>query len=112
MASLANLNSRIDAIIEMFRNDSIPCGNGFLNSVTDTNNENTRILIYPNPATDLLYVNHPDTFTGQYRIFNLQGKILSESTLPGNNLPINISELAPGFYILQTGKYTARFVKM
>jgi hypothetical protein len=72
----------------------------------------THIVIYPNPAKDLLYVNIPGAENTEYpvTIFDLSGQQIINGKL-SNGKSINISSLSPGIYILKVGNWSERFVK-
>lgn len=63
------------------------------------------INIYPQPATDLLYVDVNES-TGSYIISDLNGKHVLSASLTKENNAINISGLSQGMYFLkpQNGK--------
>lgn len=58
----------------------------------------TDLAIYPNPASDAIYLNNADNFE-QLTIYSLQGQILSEKQLQPNQNEIPL-DLVPGLYIL------------
>ena len=56
---------------------------------------------YPNPATDKLYVDYPQEFSGaEYEIFNLNGQLMMEGVLKDNVIYLNNKNLTTGKYIL------------
>jgi hypothetical protein len=59
----------------------------------DTNN----ITIYPNPASDIVYVNVNETFNAV--IYNYQGQIVKNVIV--DNGQINVSNLTNGMYFLE-----------
>ena len=89
---------------ELIIRDSLGCVRSddftiILNSVSD--NYKSKPSIFPNPASDLLYLKDPDSHFNQLKIFNSNGKIL-ESLLVGPAIlhAINIKDLNPGVYML------------
>ncbi len=64
-----------------------------------------KIRVFPNPATDILYVDMPKDAGGfaHFEIFDLQGRLLAKGRLHGNS--IDVSSLTQGMYIvtLETG---------
>ena len=69
------------------------------------------IDIYPNPATDLLYIDSPLART-EYTIISIEGKAHLSGTLHLAKNRINIHELPPGFYLIKFGEYGAKkFIK-
>ncbi len=54
------------------------------------------LQIFPNPANDMLYLNHNEEFT--FSLFDLQGNPIRN---PFNGNSVNISTLSPGMYFLK-----------
>jgi hypothetical protein len=68
--------------------------------VTGLNNLKTdNILLFPNPANDLIYIQSPKA-SGQIKLFDINGKLLRSESFLANSM-INISDLATGIYIVQ-----------
>jgi hypothetical protein len=69
--------------------------------------------IYPNPVSDLLYLNGLNDETAIVTIFDVSGKMLMNQSLQNN--AIDVSSLAKGIYILRVttagSVHTSRFVK-
>jgi Secretion system C-terminal sorting domain len=65
----------------------------------------TSLNVHPNPAKDVLFMEGTDY--NDVRIYNLQGQILI--TTKGNR--IDIKELSPGLYFVQSGGKVAKFMK-
>lgn len=63
------------------------------------------IVVYPNPAYDMLYIKGIEQQT--LRIYNLQGAMLHSEH--GNQ--ITVSSLPMGTYLLQIGTQVVRFIK-
>ncbi|MBO4654305.1 MAG: C10 family peptidase [Bacteroidales bacterium] len=58
------------------------------------------IQLYPNPASDYLYVTIPESMTvNQLDIFNMEGQLIK--TVKGNVSSINIAELSKGLYFIR-----------
>ncbi len=66
-------------------------------SVTDLNAETNKIDIYPNPASDIIYVNVDEKFA--VTIYNYQGQIVKKMNV--ENRQINVSELKSGMYFVE-----------
>ena len=64
-----------------------------------------QIVVYPNPAHDLLIVQGAET--QPFRVFDLQGRIVKETTTN----EVNVIDLQPGTYLLQVGTQAVRFIK-
>lgn len=59
----------------------------------------SNITLYPNPATDQLYINLPDNIpTAQLELYSLLGAKLLQSPVH-DKTPINISQLPKGMYV-------------
>lgn len=65
-----------------------------------------KLLVYPNPGKDMLFVDSPDT-DGLIRIFNLSGR----EVLQSEHVFIQTNGLTPGVYIIRQGKYATLWVK-
>lgn len=78
-------------------------------------------FIYPNPATDVLFVNIGKNLSGKLSlsIFDEQGRLIQTQTLnkteETSNQILNIKTLQPGFYVLQIAgdkqKQIIKFIK-
>lgn len=86
--------------------------------VTNTGiNENTKyeFRVYPNPATDELFIKNPLTQTATMQVYDVAGKKVTELNIGLNTTRTNISMYSPGVYlytltgnnseILHTGKF-------
>ena len=69
------------------------------------------LKIYPNPVRDVLTIEFEDAnlATEVVKIYDLLGRESVECKLSDGK--INVSQLAPGAYILKIGDYTVKFVK-
>lgn len=63
------------------------------------------IVIYPNPAQDILLVKGVELQT--LRVFDLQGRLLKTT----DDAQVTVSDLASGTYLLQVGTQVVRFIK-
>lgn len=54
--------------------------------------------VYPNPASDILYVNNLSVESAEYAIFNVMGQKMTAGSTSGS---ISVAELEKGLYILQ-----------
>ncbi|MEQ3690655.1 MAG: T9SS type A sorting domain-containing protein [Flavobacterium sp.] len=84
--------------------------NSTLNNDSHYNVSNQPIVLYPNPATDLLQIKSTNSsnFTN-YKIFDNKGVLVQTSNLSDNK--INISNLSSGIYTLYLDSYSKTFVK-
>ncbi len=71
------------------------------------------VKIYPNPATDNIFVENLQD--GNIVISNVNGAVVLDQIINNNKTEINISSLTPGIYIMKTickdGTTTRKFVK-
>ncbi len=63
------------------------------------NNLSEQVKVYPNPTKDNLYIDLPTD--ALVRVFDLQGKLQYEATLPSGTRMINLSGLNQGAYIVK-----------
>ena len=74
------------------------------NAIDEFNSVN-EIHIYPNPASDYLYIDIPRDYIGAtYEILNLNGQILTEGVLNGNAISLKNNNISAGKYILLVRK--------
>ena len=78
---------------------------GRLSALSIEENQNKDVLIYPNPATNLIHIEGVDGPTA-YKILSLEGKELETGEVSKNNTNICVKELTPGSYILTLNKKT------
>ncbi|MFO7659127.1 MAG: T9SS type A sorting domain-containing protein [Bacteroidales bacterium] len=62
------------------------------------NKTSDNLILYPNPASEVLYIQGFSENHGQYSICNMQGIMVKNGELTGNG--INIACLKPGVYII------------
>lgn len=65
--------------------------------LTETTHDNT-IVIYPNPAADLVMLSFPELKTGRVEITDVNGRIVNLDMI---NNQIDISSLSVGFYVVR-----------
>ena len=58
------------------------------------------LLVYPNPATSVIYVDGLDAKTYQYKVYNLVGSVVAQGTVVNGTIRIP-EKVATGNYILQ-----------
>lgn len=77
------------------------------NLVTSVNDELiSQLVLYPNPTKDRLSLDK--TYTGEYKIYDVQGKIVARDVL--NDSSINVQNLSGGSYILKLTTSEKTFV--
>lgn len=75
-----------------------------------------KIAVFPNPAMDYLNIQSDFTFQdGQILVLDLQGKIVQQSPMQGNEKQIQVGQLPAGVYILRIGEkgifYQQKWIK-
>ena len=68
----------------------------------------TYFKIFPNPTNEMLTVQSPDGILGNLIITDMQGKTVYTDFINDIQTSINIKDLAPGSYILNTEKNTVQ----
>jgi len=75
----------------------------FVVSVNIDNNI-SEILVYPNPASDRLWIQFATTGKFEVALFDNNGQLVNQPvSTPGNTMEMNISELKTGIYFLSVG---------
>lgn len=77
-------------------------------STTTQDIEEDFIQVYPNPVSDILFINTNQTFDSGIQIYNAQGQLVFQNQ---QTTEINMSSLEDGVYILKMGKTVQRVVK-
>jgi len=89
--------------------------NGVLSVIDSDASLGAGMLLYPNPTSELLHLDHDTAKELYYVVYDLTGKRVQSTTCSGTQHVINVSPLAPGVYILETHtsqqKNQWRFVK-
>lgn len=91
---------------------------GTIYSIELPRNNNSFFNFYPNPCKDIIHVNFNlelNQIEKQIQIINLTGKLLNTFRIYSNYIPINISNLSTGIYLLrgisENKSYTYKFIK-
>jgi hypothetical protein len=81
--------------------------------ITDVKETEQKIesIIYPNPASDLLFVQKAQDINSKYEIKNLLGSEVMSGEIQGRSITINTSQLPQGLYFLRIGNGTRKFIK-
>ena len=83
---------------------------GTVSGVKNLRYTNTEILVYPNPASDYLYVKTTDNQTIQ--IMNISGATVISQKASDRETQIHTGDLAKGVYILKLDHKVAKFTKL
>lgn len=96
---------------------SEPFDNGIIYDANQTlgiteNNEANLIVLYPNPCQNELNLKMASyNYSNKYEIFNSFGQLVQSGVIEPNNLSINTSDFAEGFYIISiNGNTHQRFL--
>lgn len=65
--------------------------------------------IFPNPASERIQIMNGNA-KGEFKIFNIQGKLMLTETITEPNQTIDIRHLKPGIYILEMGNVKGKLV--
>ena len=77
---------------------SLALANGL--SLVEFQNENTKLKVYPNPVSNLLYVEIPSQYdTANVKLYDILGKKVLEKTVYSTQKKINVSNLSKGVYL-------------
>ena len=78
--------------------------NDALAGIEKVNSDENTMVIYPNPASDVLNIKVDKYFAGELKISDLQGRIVYNKQVSINGITqIEIDYLAKGTYIVQLG---------
>ena len=72
---------------------------GFLSTENRTN-EN-QFQVFPNPAKDIVNINHPHTDNGNFQITDIRGKIIAQGPLSAEFTQISVDRLNDGIYLIR-----------
>jgi len=73
--------------------------------------QNTRILLARNPVKDILPLENLEAGS-RLLLYNIEGRLLKTQQVHASSAQIDLSDLPAGVYLLRTGKYLIRFVKL
>ncbi len=77
---------------------SLALANGL--SLVEFQNETTKLKVYPNPVSSLLYVEIPSQYdTANVKLYDILGKKVLEKTVSSTQNKINVSNLSKGVYL-------------
>jgi len=70
------------------------------------------LYVYPNPADNELNIQNIPIEASIIYIYRMDGKLMLQTSVPGEAENINISNLQSGFYLLVAHNQTVKFVKL
>ena len=103
-----NGESVSEILISDIRN--IRLNNNVSSIETDKANEAKIISVYPNPASDYIYLTNTDSEKVLISLFTIEGRLLMK-TEHSISEPLNISKYPAGLYLIQVNSQTVKFIK-
>lgn len=98
-----SLTTRIDGI-RIYADKNTTSG------ISNNSNPNEGIIVYPNPATDVVKIITNRPLAG-IRLFDLSGKLLiTKEYKSDKTIELDVSKLKSGMYILETGETTHKLM--
>lgn len=77
----------------------------------DENKNDSNIMIYPNPAEDVIKLSAVSNQPSAVKIYNISGMMIEEIEFDSDEIEINVSEYNPGTYFLEINDETFKFMK-
>ncbi len=72
--------------------------------------EKEPLTVWPNPATDAVWISNDSAEDVELSIFDIRGKMMIQTTLRMGNQQIDISALAPGMYLIISDEKQAKIM--
>ncbi len=76
------------------------CVDGEANLIME--GERRPLVAYPNPASDQLTIELPESGSGLLEFYDTTGRLVKSERISGSRVNVDTSSLAPGFYTLRT----------
>ena len=109
-SSVALMQQYIDEVRAMYLADATPCGNGVFSTLKPLNNgEQQNLVLYPNPASNVLFIKGTSNQELSYEIYDVTGKLVLRGTT--NQNAIEVSNLNSGLYFMNFEGRSHRFIK-
>lgn len=90
----------LDIASVAYNDDDVNIFNNQKITLSTIETESSNFIIYPNPASNKLYLNDTSSNNNEVSVYDLLGKKIIVSPF-NNNLPLDISSLKSGIYILK-----------
>ncbi len=106
-------NSDYKYYIKLIVGDQTECEYQAHLGVKDIVVEDIELVVYPNPVTDIVNVKFDSRVALPVELYTLSGQLLETNvdTFEGmNEVTLNMSDLAPGMYLVKVGNVTKKFV--
>ena len=87
--------------------------NGLINCISSdvTISNDVEFKIFPNPSSNIIYVNNLYKNSSNFQIFSSIGKLVMNGAINRTNISIDINDLEPQFYILKIGGISYKIIK-
>jgi hypothetical protein len=80
-------------------------------AITQPQVQQAALVVYPNPAKDLLHISNTALTVNTYTMYNVQGDMVLEGNLVQGQGVVSVASLANGVYVLRSGASVLKFVK-
>ena len=67
--------------------------------------------IFPNPSSNIIYINKLNENCSNFQIFSSMGKLVINGTINSTSISIDISDLKPQLYILKINGISYKIIK-
>jgi len=74
-------------------------------------NESEEISIYPNPASNVIYVKNAPATSTLISIYSIDGTLISQKQVSSQSQGLDVSSLITGVYILRINNQAIKFIK-
>ena len=74
-------------------------------------NSSQEISIYPNPASDVIYIKSEQEITSVVSIYRIDGVLVLQKQISSQNKSFDISGLTSGLYLLRIDNQAFKFIK-
>lgn len=87
--------------------------NGLINcgSIDITTTNDVEFKIFPNPTSNIIYLNNLNKNSSNFQIFSSIGKLVMNGAINSTSLSIDISDLKPQLYILKIDGISNKIIK-
>lgn len=107
-----DVNKDINASEEIWRFFSKYSLDNLITDVKTLASQSIAFTIYPNPSTDVIYINLEETSSEQFQIYNNVGHKIYEAKMDHDHFEINVSVFKEGMYFIKIGNQIRRFIKI
>ncbi|MEI6576390.1 MAG: T9SS type A sorting domain-containing protein [Bacteroidota bacterium] len=97
--------------INYFKKNGVTCGTQVTLAINDPNATSSGITIYPNPASQLLFIQSVVDRKGTVSIMNLMGQELMTTALSGQKTKLDLGNLEAGVYLVKITSGSNTFMK-